>query len=317
MLLWRIGASALPTKVNLSRRFDHIDSTCILCNNAEESPIHLFFGCPFTRAFWASACWGLRIETSSLVTDEDIIKLILIPPNSPFPSHDQWTISLNMALIIDEIWGTRNLIQFQEGIADIHLSKKNVQTRFLEYSRVFSVSSALPAVQPTPVWTPPPHGWIKLNVDAVLNSSKSALAVVARDHQGEVLYIWGCQHHLCSPSQAEASSILWAVKLALQEHWKSIIDEGNAQVCFDALSSQDHILDWNICTIINNIRSLSSSFVSCKFRWIKRNSNSAVHSAARIALNSCQQYCFNKSNIPPPLKSVCMEDSSLCSFVCV
>ncbi|XP_050263865.1 uncharacterized protein LOC126708086 [Quercus robur] len=106
----RIGVGALPTKVNLNRRFDHIDPTCIFCNNAEESPIHLFFGCPFTKALWASACWGLCIKTSSLVTDEDIIKLILIPPNSPLPSHDQWTISLNMALIIDEIWRTRNLV---------------------------------------------------------------------------------------------------------------------------------------------------------------------------------------------------------------
>ncbi|KAL0001553.1 hypothetical protein SO802_015334 [Lithocarpus litseifolius] len=182
MLLWRIGAGALLTKVNLNQRFDHIDPTCILCNNAEESPMHLFFAYSFARALWASACWGLRIDTSSHVTDEDIIKLILIPSNSPFPSHNQWIISLNMELIIDEIWRTRNLIQFQDGIADIHLSKKNVQTRFLEYSRVFSITRAIPTVQPTLVWTPPPHGWIKLNVDPALNSSKSALAMVARDH---------------------------------------------------------------------------------------------------------------------------------------
>ena len=116
-----------------------------------------------------------------------------------------------MALIIDEIWRTRNLIQFQDGMADIHLSKKNVQTRFLEYSRVFSVTRALPTIQPTPVWTPPLLGWIKLNVDATLNSSKYTLAVVARDHQGEVLYIWGSCLHSCSPSQAEATSILWDV----------------------------------------------------------------------------------------------------------
>ncbi|XP_030958726.1 uncharacterized protein LOC115980636 [Quercus lobata] len=133
-----------------------------------------------------------------------------------------------MALIINEIWRTRNLIQFQDGIADIHLSKKNVQTRFLEYSRVFSVTRALPTVQPNPMWTPPPHGWIKLNVDAALNSSKSALAVVARDHRGEVLYIWGSSFHSWSPSQAEATSILWAVQLAIQEHWKTAIVEGDA-----------------------------------------------------------------------------------------
>lgn len=95
-----------------------------------------------------------------------------------------------MALIVDEIWRTRNLIKFQDGIVDIHLSKKNVQITFLEYFRVSSVTKAL-TVQPTPVRIPPPHGWIKLNVDAMLNSSRSALAVVARDHRGEFLYIWG------------------------------------------------------------------------------------------------------------------------------
>ena len=110
---------------------------------------------------------------------------------------------------------------------------------------------------------------------------------------------------------------LWAVQLTIQEHWKTVIVEGDAQVCFNALSSQDHLLDWNICTIINNIRSLVSSFFSCKFRWIRRNSNSTAYSAARFALNSCQQFCFNKSNLPPSLLSVCMEDSSLCSFVSV
>ena len=141
--------------------------------------------------------------------------------------------------------------------------------------------------------------------------------MVARDHRGEVLYIWGPGLHSCSPSQAKATSIFWVVQLAIQEHWKTVIVEGDTQVCFNALSSQDHLLDWNICTIINNICSLVSSFVSCKFHWIRRNCNSATHSAAKLALNSYQQFCFNKSNLPPSLLSVCMEDSSLCSFVSV
>ena len=50
MLLWRIGVDALPTKVNLNRKLNHIDPTCILCNFGDETCVHLFFECTFSRA---------------------------------------------------------------------------------------------------------------------------------------------------------------------------------------------------------------------------------------------------------------------------
>lgn len=48
-----------------------------------------------------------------------------------------------------------------------------------------------------------------------LNSSRSVLAAVARDHHGEVLFFWGTRHQLCSPAQAEVDALLWTVKLAI------------------------------------------------------------------------------------------------------
>ena len=113
MLLWRIGVDDLPTKVNPNRKLNHIDPTCILCNSGDETYVHLFFECPFSRAFWALACWDIRYNDSSFVSNEDIVKLIISPPSSPLPAHDQWRISLKMAIIIDEIWRTRNSTQFQ------------------------------------------------------------------------------------------------------------------------------------------------------------------------------------------------------------
>nr|POF02844.1 hypothetical protein CFP56_10902 [Quercus suber] len=50
--------------------------------------------------------------------------------------------------------------------------------------------------------------YIKINVDAALNSSKTTLAVVARNHLREVLFIWGKENQLCSPLQAEAMALL-------------------------------------------------------------------------------------------------------------
>lgn len=121
----------------------------------------------------------------------------MTPPKSPVPAYEQWYISLNMALIVDEKWQTRNLIQFQDGKADVLKAKQNVQSKFLEILKVLTPAIQPPTEQVTVRWTPPPQGWIKVNVDAVLNSSRSELAVVARDHRGEVLFLRGVRHHLC------------------------------------------------------------------------------------------------------------------------
>lgn len=115
------------------------------------------------------------------------------PPNSPLLAQEQWTISLNMAIIIDEIWKTRNLMLFQEGKANPVKARQNDQEKFLEINFFFFKKVFSPAIQPLPVQitatqTPPQDG-VKINVDATLNSSGSALAVVTRDHHGEVIYI--------------------------------------------------------------------------------------------------------------------------------
>ena len=200
MLLWRIGANAIPTKVNLQHRIQQSDTTCSLCNSDEETYTHLFFQCPFAKALWTIVGWGLKIDSSSLASNEDIIKLITNPPKAPIPTYQHWTIPLNMALIIYEIWKTRNHLLFQGNRVDLSKAMSNVRTRFLEASKVYS-PSIRPYLEPSvDVWSPPPQGWIKINVDATLSNSKSALAVVARNHLGIAISLWGKEHYLCSPS---------------------------------------------------------------------------------------------------------------------
>ena len=79
--------------------------------------------------------------------------------------------------------------------------------------------------------------WIKINSDAALNSSTTTLAAVARDHRGDVVKGWSKHVKVCSPIQAKASAILWAVDLAIEEQWNLVCFEGDAKACFDPLSS--------------------------------------------------------------------------------
>lgn len=127
-----------------------------------------------------------------------------------------------------EIWRLRKHIIFQEGNIDILKYIENVKSRFAEYSNLLSMENVLTPEPSLPVWSPTPLGWIKVNVDAALSSSKSALA---RDHRGHVVKVWGFNHYHCSPIQAESASLLWAVELAVQEQWRLVIFEGDAKRC--------------------------------------------------------------------------------------
>ena len=86
----------------------------------------MFFLCPFAKALWTTVGWGLRIDSSSMSSNEDIVKLITNPPHAPIPTEQRWTITLNMALIIDEIWKTRNHLIFQGGLADVNKAMSDV-----------------------------------------------------------------------------------------------------------------------------------------------------------------------------------------------
>lgn len=195
-----------------------------------------------------------------MTSSKDIIKLITNPPNAPIPTQGLWTITLNMVIIMDEIWKTRNHFIFLEGKADLAKAKLNVAARFSKISKVYAPITH-PSLDPfSTSWFPPPPDYIKINVDAAFNSSKFALTVVARNHHGDVLFMRGKQHHLYSPSQVEALALQWAVQLAIQKHWNAVIFEGDAKICFDALTLSDHTPSCHLSMLISDICSLLTIF---------------------------------------------------------
>ncbi|KAL0007666.1 hypothetical protein SO802_009168 [Lithocarpus litseifolius] len=308
LLLWRIGAGCLPTKENLITRLIHIDSTCTLCKSFSESYMHLFFECPIARVIWFSACWGYRADISSLQIEEDLIRLILEPPCSSLPASEQWLASLNMALVVDEIWSLRNQVLYQEAQVDIPKSTQSVQHKFLEYSKLLvgKQPNVAPACPTT--WSPPPLGWIKVNVDAAISSSHVALGVIARNHKGDVIKAWARCIPICSSLQVEAAALLWAVELASREQWLQVIFEGDAKACLDPLSSPTSTPDWSISTYISNIFHFSACFPFVKFCWVRRLCNAAAHEVAKFALTSLRSFSFCSGNIPPVIESDCKVD---------
>ncbi|XP_030923018.1 uncharacterized protein LOC115949893 [Quercus lobata] len=172
MFLWRIGVNVLPTRENLLKRFDVVDSSCVHCGADPESAIHVFFTCTVARALWHSACWGFRAYEAHIQSSEDIIKLVLEPLTSICPNSESWRVSLNMALTLDGIWNLHNQVLFHEDKADIQAATQQIQFRLVEFSRI-----AAPNTYTTPPpsllsWTPPPFNCIEIKLTLHILISK-------------------------------------------------------------------------------------------------------------------------------------------------
>ena len=89
--------------------------------------------------------------------------------------------------------------------------------------------------------------------------------MVARNEFGEVLKVRAKIHDLCTPTQAKAGAILWALSLAIVENWCNIIVEGDSKICFDVLSKVEEPSDWSISSIIRDAADMSVSFDNYEF----------------------------------------------------
>ena len=312
MFLWRIAVNALPTRENLMSRMDISEPWCVLCNQEVESAAHLFLKCPAAKAIWFSACWGFKSDEAHLALPSDIIKVILEPPPALCQVQDMWLVFLNMALTLEEIWCIRNAIIYLEGNIDLQESIRRIGTKLNECAKVFPFPQAPLAEQPVVHWSPPPLGYIKLNVDAAISQNNSALTIIARDAHGFVLKAWSKILPKRSPLCVETEAILWALQLAKSEAWSKIIMESDSKNSIDAIMDCTSCPPWSISSLISDIGFLAKSFGSCLFFWISRIGNSAAHEVARYALVSLVSFCSVSDNLPASVACACKEDASFC-----
>ena len=72
-----------------------------------------------------------------------------------------------------------------------------------------------------------------------VSKNATALVAVARNKNGEVPKVWAKRHEWCSPMQAEAAAVYWAIQPAHSEKWQHIIIERDAKSCFDPLTTSE------------------------------------------------------------------------------
>ncbi|KAJ1413116.1 Ribonuclease H superfamily [Sesbania bispinosa] len=149
----------------------------------------------------------------------------------------------------------------------------------------------------------PPPGVIKCNSNAtwISTSRPASISFVARDSQGALLLGHAKKIPASSPLVAEASALREALMTSYNLNWRNVIMESVCLQLVQACRREKLIAE--IQVIVNDIHTLSASFILCGFTWVQRNGNQVAHEVARSHSIGGLQPCW-VSNHPPWLKNL-------------
>ncbi|GJX72138.1 G-type lectin S-receptor-like serine/threonine-protein kinase, partial [Tanacetum coccineum] len=111
--------------------------------------------------------------------------------------------------------------------------------------------------------------------------SKAALAVLACNSIGSLIYVNGMPCSSMSPLHADVLAVHYACQLAFRRGWSQAFVESDCETAI-TLSSTETIPPWNLAALVSDIRSWSTN-LQLSFSWTKRDNNKVAHWAACFA----------------------------------
>jgi hypothetical protein len=190
-----------------------------------------------------------------------------------------------LAVTFWHLWDTRNILR-EEGV---QVNPINVAMKIKAYIEL--IISQLPSLETdhrrgtsrAVSWSPPPEGFLMINVDAALFSSSNCMGagVVIRNHVGDFAGACGDYiHNVSSPELAEALAIRSVVIFASEEGMDNLIIASDCLSVVQSLNAKG--MDRSAYgPVIHDIKSMMASFSACSIRHVSRLQNVAAHRLAR------------------------------------
>ncbi|XP_043806632.1 uncharacterized protein LOC122721785 [Manihot esculenta] len=163
---WRALVNVVPCLSSLQSKRVPVDPSCPLCHVAPENVLHILIQCPFARSCWLSSPLGWPAPSASSLNEWFSLA---------FSSASVENASL-MLMILWALWQNRNNVVWK-GQGQTASGVFFMALNFLQqWKAARVVSSVSTIVDPTrPIWSPPPHGWIKANIDASLSLQRGSV----------------------------------------------------------------------------------------------------------------------------------------------
>jgi hypothetical protein len=148
-------------------------------------------------------------------------------------------------------------------------------------------------------WTPPPPGWIKLNVDAGFDpiTRQTGLGYVARNHLSMVVFSgWTSDSFCSSVEEAENLAALIGIRKALSTFTGPIWVESDCIATVQALNCNTTNRSPS-CIIVEETKEILRSFQNFKVTKCHRSANGVAHALGQISRRVFSS-CFLSEAVP-------------------
>ncbi|KAL9226062.1 hypothetical protein vseg_001914 [Gypsophila vaccaria] len=301
---WQLCREALPTKARIARRLGLGPSTCPLCLLEDETDIHLFRDCTWTRRVWNE----MEMKEAGPRGNGELRDWLT----------EVWTTMqeeerARFMISCWAVWRARNEHVFESTELRVDLVTCRIRGLMEELAKVKTQDNCRGQmthqmrVETGEGWQPPPEGVVKINVDAGCYQAKRGFGILARNDMGAV--VW------CSVIQeegemvvevAEAMAILWALAKARDAGNSRVVVESDCLTVVTALTNNAKGRS-TLFLILDDIRCLASCFEAISWRHISRNFNKGAHELAHLKpwVRGCRDWI---GDVPSQILSIVNAD---------
>ncbi|KAL5574920.1 hypothetical protein UlMin_016619 [Ulmus minor] len=270
----------LPLRARLASYFPIPDLNCPICHSNIENSLHLFVFCDLAKKMWFTSPWNLRLDSLELASPMHFLRFLWdveAQDSRMATGYTARNIMLFAYVLCDLLWKYRNDITHGGTPMDPTLLFRNINRSYTSILK--NPTPPPPAAYHT--WSPPPFGWVKINMDATIGTSAATISCVARDSKGDIIS-WACKAiPACSPLVAEACAADFVIDFASSSHWSAVNFSGDAKVVMDALSSLKSNVFWSFSSILENCILKLNSLSFWSFSFAPREANILAHNLAQ------------------------------------
>jgi len=138
-----------------------------------------------------------------------------------------------------------------------------------------------------PKWSPPPGGFLKVNIDASTGrDSMRGVGVIVRNNKGDIMV---AEHKSFRADwdvdTMEAFAVFYGLKMCWEVGYQRIEVEMDSKIVVEALNRRKNLQNYT-STFIHDAHTLGSLFTSISFSHVRRSANVLAHELARLALAS-------------------------------
>ncbi|XP_043813716.1 uncharacterized protein LOC122723877 [Manihot esculenta] len=140
-----------------------------------------------------------------------------------------------MLMILWALWQNRNNVVWKgqgQTASGVFFMALNFLQQWKAARVVFSVSTIIDPARP--IWSPPPHGWIKANIDASLSLQRGSIGfgcVIRKDDGSFVAARAGSFYSQMDAKCAEAIAFREALSWIKECGWDRVLFELDIQIC--------------------------------------------------------------------------------------